>query len=138
MRRLLLFTALLTQPFLLAQLPKPFYPWWNSPVANDIGLTPEQKREIIGIVQNYRPRLQNLRVSIDVAEKDLETEFNRDPVDLNRSREAIERLAAARSDLTKTISQMSLKLRSLLSQQQWQELQKRRPAPKTPEPAEAH
>ena len=59
---------------------------------------------------------------------DLEAQFERDPVDQVRANQAIERLIAARSDLTRTLSQLSLKLRTLLSEQQWHELQRLRPA----------
>ena len=50
------------------------------------------------------------------------------PVDPAKTNEAIERLVDARSDLTRTLTQLSLKLRLILSEEQWQELQRRRPA----------
>jgi hypothetical protein len=110
-----------------AQLPKGFYAWWGSPVVHDLNLSDEQRRLIRSTVKDYRPHLMELRAEVERAEGDLEYQFNQQPVDPRKANEAIDRLAAARADLTRTLSQMSLKLRTVLSQQQWQELQRRRP-----------
>jgi Spy/CpxP family protein refolding chaperone len=110
-----------------AQLPKGFYAWWGSPVVRDLNLSDEQKRQIRSTVKDYRPHLVELRAEVERAEGDLEYQFNQQPVDTRKANEAIDRLAAARSDLTRTLSQMSLKLRAVLTQRQWQELQQRRP-----------
>lgn len=122
-----------------AQLPKPFYAWWNSPVTQDLNLTDDQKQRIRATVKEYRPHLAELRAEIDRLEADLEYQFNQQSVDAKKASDAIDKLAAVRADLTRTISQMSLKLRSVLTQEQWQELQKRRPpknqAQQSPEPA---
>ena len=40
-------------------------------------------------------------------------------------REAIDRLTKARADMTKSVSEMSLRMRAVLTPQQWQELQRR-------------
>ena len=135
MRRALFLLLLACAP-LGAQLPRTFYAWWSSPVANNLNLTPDQRRQIRAIVQGYRGHLQELRITIDEAERQLATEFDQDPVDTQKANQAIDRLAAARADLTKTLSQMSLRLRALLTQQQWQELQRRRPHPNVNPPTE--
>ncbi len=113
---------------LAAQLPKPFYPWWSSPVVKDLNLNQDQRIQVRTTIRGYRGRLLDLRSQIEAAERDLEYQFNQQQVDGVKANEAIERLAKARADLTRTLSQMSLKLRAVLSQQQWQELQKRRPS----------
>jgi Spy/CpxP family protein refolding chaperone len=110
-----------------AQLPKGFYAWWGSPVVQDLNLSDDQKKQIRLTVKEYRPHLTELRAEVERANGDLEYQFNQQPLDMRKANDAIDRLAAARSDLTRTISQMSLKLRAVLSQQQWQELQRRRP-----------
>lgn len=112
---------------LAAQLPKPFYPWWSSQVVKDLNLNQGQRIQVRTTIRDYRGRLLDLRSQIETAERDLEYQFNQQPVDGAKANEAIERLAGARADLTRTLSQMSLKLRAVLTQQQWQELQKRRP-----------
>jgi Spy/CpxP family protein refolding chaperone len=122
-----------------SQLPKGFYAWWGSPVVRDLNLNDEQKRQIRSTVRDYRPHLVELRAEVERAEGDLEYQFNQQPVDARKANDAIDRLAAARADLTRTLSQMSLKLRAVLTQQQWQELQRRRPvkgAGPVPQPEE--
>ena len=42
-----------------------------------------------------------------------------------RANDAIEHLATARGELTRTISQMTLRRRTILTDEQWQELQRR-------------
>jgi Spy/CpxP family protein refolding chaperone len=127
MRRLLALTLLLAAG-LCAQMPRGIYAWWSKPeIARDLNLSPAQRQQIRATVQQFRPHLLNVRVSVNQAEEALAEEFNRNPVDPGKTNDAIERLVDARSDLTRTLTQLSLKLRLVLSEQQWQELQRRRP-----------
>jgi Spy/CpxP family protein refolding chaperone len=59
------------------------------------------------------------------AESDLDDVFNEDTVDQRRGFEAIDRLTKARADMTRSVAEMSLRMRALLTPQQWQELQRR-------------
>lgn len=110
-----------------AQMPRSLYPWWSKPIAQELNLSVDQKRQVRETIKEYRPRLLELRAGVERAENELETQFNQQPVDQRKANEAIERLASARADLTRTLSQMSLKLRAMLTVQQWEELQRRRP-----------
>ena len=127
LRGIVLF-LLLAPGALLAQLPRNMYAWWDSPVAKDLNLTEAQTRQIRQTVREYRKRLIDARANMEKAEIDLEDIFNEETPDLRRGQEAVERLAASRGDLTKAMSEMSLRLRALLTLEQWNELQKRRPA----------
>jgi Spy/CpxP family protein refolding chaperone len=127
MRRLLIL-ALLFSGALLAQMPKGIYAWWSRPeIARNLNLTPAQREQIRAAVQQFRPHLLNVRAAVTQAEQALAEQFNRNPVDPAKTNEAIERLVDARSDLTRTLTQLSLKLRLVLTEQQWEELQRRRP-----------
>jgi Spy/CpxP family protein refolding chaperone len=126
MFRLLLFLAFLPGA-LLAQLPRNMYAWWDSPVARDLNLTDAQTRQIRQTVREYRRRLVDARANVEKAEIDLEDVFNEEQVDQKRGQEAVERLAAARAELTKALSEMSLRLRGVVTLEQWNELQRRRP-----------
>jgi len=102
--------------------------WWDSPVVQDLNLTEAQQAEIRATVKEYRDRVVEIRKAIESADHDLEAVFNNEnPVDQRKASEAIERLAAARGDMTRALSQMSLKLRTVLTAEQWQELQRRQP-----------
>lgn len=128
LRRIVLTLALSASA--LAQMPKSFYAWWSRPeIRRDLRLTNEQQREIQATVKQYRPRLIDIRAEVNKAEIDLQAQFDHDPVDTAKANQAIEQLIAARSSLTRTLSQLSLKLRALLTEQQWQQLQHMRPPP---------
>jgi Spy/CpxP family protein refolding chaperone len=131
--------TLLAGASLSAQLPKGIYNWWGKPeIARDLNLSAAQREQIRSTVQQFRPHLLNVRAAVNQAELDLADQFNHNPVDPGKTNEAIERLVDARSDLTRTLTQLSLKLRLVLTEDQWQELQRRRPAEgKTAAPAES-
>jgi Spy/CpxP family protein refolding chaperone len=113
---------------LWAQMPRGIYAWWSRPqVARDLNLSPPQREQIRATVQQFRPHLLNVRAAVNQAEQALADQFNHNPVDPAKTNEAIERLVDARSDLTRTLTRLSLKLRLVLSEQQWEELQRRRP-----------
>ena len=105
-------------------------PWWTGDTIKDLNLSKDQVAQMRASMQEYRPRLKDLRGAVQKAEQDLESVFNSDPVNTQKANETIERLVAARADLSRTLSQMGLKLRSVLTLQQWQEVEKRFP-PKT-------
>jgi Spy/CpxP family protein refolding chaperone len=122
---------------LLAQMPKSLYPWWsNKIVVRQLNLSNSQVQQIRGVVSQYRAQLLEDRAKVIRAEQNLEDQFNHDPVDQPKANQAIEQLIAARTGLTRSLSELSLKLRVLLTAVQWQELQRLRPnqAPNELEP----
>ena len=111
-------------------------PWWDGQIANDLNLSETQTRQVRETVKEFRPRMKELRDNVNKAEADLDAAFNEDPVDQAKANDAINRLAAARAEVTKAVSQMDLKLRTILTSQQWQDLKakQRRPWPAGPGP----
>jgi len=99
--------------------------WWNSPIVQKMDLSETQRRDIRGTVRQYRGHLTDLREAVQRADGDLEIALGESPVDQRKANEAIERLATARGELTRTLSQMTLRLRTILTNEQWQELQRR-------------
>ena len=127
MRRYILLGLLLSGS-VFGQMPKSLYAWWSKPViARQLNLTNVQRQQIRATVLQFRPHLIDIRAEVNKAEIDLEAQFDHDPVDQTKANQAIERLIAARADLTRTLSQMSLKLRTVLTDQQWRDLQRLRP-----------
>jgi Spy/CpxP family protein refolding chaperone len=127
MRRCILIAVLLSGT-LPAQMPKSLYAWWSKPVVTkQLNLTNVQRQQIRSTVLQFRPHLIDIRAEVSKAEIDLEAQFDHDPVDQAKANQAIERLIAARTDLTRTLSQLSLKLRTVLTEQQWRDLQRLRP-----------
>jgi Spy/CpxP family protein refolding chaperone len=103
-------------------------PWWNGRAAQALNLSDTQKTDINGIVKDYRTKMMDLRTAMEKADSDVEAAFSENPVDQRKANDAIEKLASARGDLTRTLSQMSLKMRVVLTAEQWQQLQQRSPA----------
>lgn len=106
--------------------PRAMFPWWDSPLARDLNLTADQEQQIRSTQREFRPRLIDLRAAAEKAESELEDVYNDERIDQKRASDAIERLANARAEMTRAVSQMSLRLRSVLTADQWRELQKRR------------
>lgn len=103
------------------------YPWWDGPIAKDLGLSDEQTKQIRVTVRESRGAMIQLRAAVEAAETELKSAMNNDPVDSRKASETIEKVVTARADLMRAVSQMSLKLRLILTAAQWQELQKREP-----------
>lgn len=101
------------------------FSWWESPLAGDLNLTDTQTRQIRDTVRQYRVRLADLRAAVSRAEREVENVFNDETIDQSRAHDAIDQLANARADLFRMTSQMDLKLRMILTAEQWQELQAR-------------
>ena len=109
-----------------AQLPRGFFPWWDQPIAKDLNLSETQQKEIRGAIREYRPKLIEQRAALEKAEVELQYLFDDDAVDAKRANQAIEDLALARLNLTRTFSQLFLRVRLVLTPQQWHELLKKR------------
>ena len=99
--------------------------WWNSPIVQNLDLSETQRKDIRGTVREYRGHLMELREAVQRADSDLETALGENPLDQHKANEAIEHLATARGEMTRTLSQMTLRLRTILTNEQWQELQRR-------------
>jgi Spy/CpxP family protein refolding chaperone len=132
MTKYLLFLILAVPIGLYAQEPRGaqgarggFFPWWDGPMVNGLDLTDAQRTQIRTVVREYRGRMMEVRGAVQKAENDLDQVFNEDTVDQRRGSEAIDRLTKARADMTKSVSEMSLRMRAVLTSQQWQELQRR-------------
>jgi Spy/CpxP family protein refolding chaperone len=101
------------------------FPWWNSPVVNDLGLTQAQTQRIRQIVRSYRARLLDARNSVSKAEGDLEDLINDPEVSIDAARPVIERLSTARANSSRVFLEMSVELRSVLTLDQWRQLVRR-------------
>ena len=127
MRSLWLAFLLSVLPVAAQHVPGNSWAWWASPIVRDMNLTPDQQQKVRATVREYRPQLIDLRANVQKAELDVEDAFNDDNFDAKRATEAVDRLLAARSELGKTLAQLSLRLRASITGDQWRELQKRRP-----------
>ncbi len=131
-RRRLMVAALLAGSIpLRAQIPG-MWDWWDRPIAQDLNLSEEQRKQIRATVRESRDRLIQLRGAVEAAEAGLRDEMDEDTVDNRKAEAAIERVVKSRGELMRAVSQMSLKLRLVLTPAQWQELRKRERRPPGP------
>jgi hypothetical protein len=101
------------------------FPWWNSPVVTDLGLSQAQSQKIRQIVRSYRPKLLDARNNVQKAEGDLEDLLN-DPDTVTEGAESvIKRVADARAVSARVFLEMSVQLRRVLTVDQWRQLIKR-------------
>ena len=124
MRRWLLFVL----PIVLLAQPRGPRPWWEGDVARNLNLTEAQTKQIVETRREFRDRMIEARSAVNQAEKGVAAAFNDDPVDEAKANDAINRLASARAEATRTISEMELKFRMILTAEQWQELKQRQRA----------
>ncbi len=108
--------------------PGPPVAWWENPVANGLTLTDAQKDRINHIVREHKDRLAAERLEAERAERELEAVFNADTVDMQRGRTVTDQLVKARGELTQDMVRMTLRLRSVLTADQWKSLQDRNAA----------
>jgi Spy/CpxP family protein refolding chaperone len=100
-------------------------PWWDRPVVRNLGLSNDQMKQVRVILRDSRDRLLQLRATVGSAEGALSDAFCEDPINRGKAENAIEKVVSARGELMRAVSQMSLRLRQVLTYSQWQELRKR-------------
>ncbi|MEO8662502.1 MAG: hypothetical protein ABI693_28840 [Bryobacteraceae bacterium] len=128
MKSLLLF-LLLAIP-VLAQEQSTFFPTWDANIVKELGATDQQQREIRSIIRDSRSRLIDQQSLLAKAQAEIEDAFNEDPFDQRRAAELCDKVINTRADLARTFTQMQTRLRSLLTNDQWRELQRRSAAAK--------
>jgi Spy/CpxP family protein refolding chaperone len=114
----------------LSQAPPPeerieLSPWWDRPVVRNLGLSQEQIHQIRAIVGESRDQLIQLRANVKIAEGHLTDAMNEEVVSDEKAANAISEVAGARVELMRATSEMSVKIRKVLTFKQWQELRKR-------------
>jgi Spy/CpxP family protein refolding chaperone len=100
-------------------------PWWDRPVVRDLGLSEDQLKQIREAVRLSRDQLISLRAEVRIAEGHLADAMSNERVDDGKARDAIENVIRARADLMRATSQLSLRVRQVLTYSQWQELRRR-------------
>ena len=108
---------------------QPPTPWWENPVAFGLtNLSEAQKESINRILAQYRDRLTAEHAEAERAEIEFEKLVNADTLEYGRGWQAIDQLVIARSVFTKDMSAMILKMRNVLTAEQWRIVQERQGA----------
>ena len=94
------------------------FKWWNSDqYRHELGLTMDQSRRIEEIFQAAVPGLRTAKKALDEAEADFEALVQRG--DDSSVMQQVDRVETARAELNKARTMMLLKMRRLLTSDQW-------------------
>ncbi len=126
--KICLLLVLLTAPVgLMAQGPIGIFPWWEGQIAAELNLTDAQRQQVDGIQREYRTKMIDGRAAMEKAELTLEDAMNAEPFDLRKATDAANKVADARNDMTRNLTQMGLRMRAVLTKDQWEKARARTP-----------
>jgi Spy/CpxP family protein refolding chaperone len=98
--------------------------WWqNSGTVTSLNLSEAQMKSLNQIKQSYVNRLNELYQLAKKADSALEDIFNQPTQDDLKAEAAVDQYANARDNLTRELTHLSLKMRSVLTAEQWQQLE---------------
>ena len=101
------------------------FPWWNSPVAKEVGLSQAQTQRIRQIVHSYRDKLFDVRNEVQKAEAALDELMNESDMNAEAAKPVINRVAQARANASRVFLEMSTHIREVLTYEQWRQLVER-------------
>ncbi|HTZ89972.1 MAG TPA: Spy/CpxP family protein refolding chaperone [Alloacidobacterium sp.] len=97
--------------------------WWSNPqIAQQIGLTDAQKKQMDDILQQHRLRLIDLNAALEKQEVLLRPLLGADQPDETKVLSQIDAIAQARADLEKENARMLFGIRKVLTPDQWTKL----------------
>jgi Spy/CpxP family protein refolding chaperone len=92
--------------------------WWQSEeYRRELRLTPKQSNQLEEVFQAAVPTLKSLKKSLDAAESEFERLVERG--DDGSVMDQVERVEAARAELNKSHTMMMLRMRRVLTADQW-------------------
>jgi len=107
--------------------PLPPGKWWeNEKLAEEIGLTQEQKEAIHAVVYQHAMSMIDLNANVKKAELELGDLVDRSDFDVKAVRAAFNTFQQSRQTLETSRFEMLLSVRQILSNEQWKQLQEMR------------
>jgi periplasmic protein CpxP/Spy len=97
--------------------------WWDNPnVAQQIGITDDQKKKMDDIFQQHKLKLIDLKAAVEKQEAIMEPLVQADQPDEAKILSQIDAIAQARAELEKANARMLLGIRTVLTPDQWKKL----------------
>ena len=97
--------------------------WWNNPqLAQELGITDQQKKQMDDIFLQHRLKLIDLNANLEKQETLLHPMIEADQPDEAKILAQIDAVAQARADLEKANARMLFDIRKTLTPDQWQKL----------------
>jgi Spy/CpxP family protein refolding chaperone len=99
------------------------YKWWKTErFLKELALTPDQSSRIDGVFQAAQPALRAQKRALDKLEDELSAMIYDTSVDEAELEQFVDRVEAAKSELSKTRSLMLVRMRRVLSAEQYTKL----------------
>src|ERR1700733_13229039 len=97
--------------------------WWNNPrIAEQVGLTDDQKKKMDDIFQQSRLQLIDLNAAVQKQEAIMQPLIEADQPDESKILSQIDAIAQARAQLEKANARMLFSIRQVLTPDQWKKL----------------
>ena len=97
--------------------------WWDRPrIAAELGLSDEQRHSLDGVALAHAKTMVDLKAEVEKRELDLRAAAGDEPFDAKRVREAFAVLQQRRTALEQERFELLLKVREVLSAEQWRKL----------------
>lgn len=97
--------------------------WWNNPrVAQAVGLSDDQRKQMDAIFQQHRLNLIDLKASLEKQEVMMHPMIEADNPSESQVLAQIDKIAQARAELEKADARMLFDIRKVLTADQWQKL----------------
>ena len=97
--------------------------WWDNPnVAQQIGITDDQKKKMDDIFQQNKLKLIDLKAAVEKQETIMEPLIQADQPDEAKILSQIDAIAQARAELEKANARMLLSIRTQLTPDQWKKV----------------
>jgi Spy/CpxP family protein refolding chaperone len=107
--------------------------WWtNAAVVAQLGLAEDQKRKIEAIAERHRQPLAQNKADLEREEAALARMLDAEVLEARVITAQSERVVAARAELERTNSKLTLEMRETLTRSQWAQLQQLQPFVATP------
>jgi periplasmic protein CpxP/Spy len=104
--------------------------WWNNPrIAEQVGLTDDQKKKMDDIFQQARLHLIDLNAAVQKQEAIMRPLIEADQPDESKILSQIDAIAQARAELEKANARMLFGIRQVLTPDQWKKLRALRDNP---------
>jgi len=97
--------------------------WWDNPnIAQQVGITDDQKKKMDDVFQQNKLRLIDLKAAVEKQEAIMEPLIQADQPDEAKILSQIDSIAQARAELEKANARMLLSIRTMLTPDQWKKL----------------
>lgn len=95
--------------------------WWTRPaIAEELGLSPEQKTRLEEIVAERLKVIIDARAAVEKAQVELREVAQKEPLNVQKARQAFQAVQQARARLEKERFELLLSQRQVLTAEQWQ------------------